>query len=248
MIKHEGRLVGILGTVIFHLLAAIIFMSFQLRSLTIENKEEFTVEFIETEDENEEQAIELPSSSIEKIFQDDEEMLNIAKNLANRPDINIDPDDYIDMVKDELIKDGRLDENNYIDEQKKLNATNGEENLAMEQPEEDVEKPEEPSESQKMAANYQGPTRIYYDLEGRIHTFLPIPIYKCIGAGKVVLLIEVNQKGIVESAKVDEKESTTTDICLTETAVNTALISRFNADVNAPKLQSGRLTYHFVAQ
>ena len=33
MKKYEGRLVGILGTVIIHLIAGIIFMSFQLRSL-----------------------------------------------------------------------------------------------------------------------------------------------------------------------------------------------------------------------
>ena len=34
MKKYEGKLAGILGTVIIHLIAAIIFMSFQLRSLT----------------------------------------------------------------------------------------------------------------------------------------------------------------------------------------------------------------------
>ncbi len=152
------------------------------------------------------------------------------------------------MVKDELIKDGKLGADNYIDEQKRLNEMNGDENLAMEDKKEKTEKENEPSESQKMAANYQGPTRIYYDLAGRTHTYLPIPVYKCEGSGTVVLLIQVNQKGYVEEAKVIEKESTITDICLVETAVNTALISRFNPDINAAKLQQGTLTYQFVAQ
>jgi hypothetical protein len=129
-----------------------------------------------------------------------------------------------------------------------MNEMNGDENLAMEDKTEETEKENEPSESQKMAANYQGPTRIYYDLAGRNHTYLPIPVYKCQGSGTVVLLIQVNQKGLVEEAKVIEKESTITDICLVETAVKTALISRFNADINASKLQQGTLTYQFVAQ
>ena len=99
-----------------------------------------------------------------------------------------------------------------------------------------------------MAANYKGPTRIYYDLMGRIHTSLPIPIYKCQGSGKVVLSIEVNQKGVVEKAVIIANESTTTDPCLAETAVTTALISRFNSDINSPLVQTGTLSYQFVAQ
>jgi hypothetical protein len=58
----------------------------------------------------------------------------------------------------------------------------------------------------------------------------------------------VNQKGIVEEARVIENEGTTTDQCLVETAVSTALISRFNQDLYSPKMQAGTLTYHFVAQ
>lgn len=249
MRKYEGKLVGILGTVIVHLVAAIIFMSFQLRSLSRDISKEFTVEFVQLEEpQTDQKLIQLPASNIERILQGDEEMLNIARNLASRPEEKVDASDYIDMVKDELIKDGKLGTDNYIDEQKKLNEMNGDENLAMEDKTEETEKENEPSESQKLAANYQGPTRIYYDLAGRTHTYLPIPVYKCQGSGTVVLLIQVNPKGYVEEAKIIEKESTITDICLVETAVNTALISRFNADINAPKLQQGTLTYQFVAQ
>lgn len=248
MRKYEGKIVGILGTVIFHLIAAIIFMSFQLRSVMIDKSKEFTVEFASTEEpELKETSIKLPATTVERILQGDEELLNIARNLSNKPDVNVDPSEYIDMVKDELIRDGKLGTDNYIDEQKKKVEENGEEKLAMEEKKEEPLN-EEPTESQKMAANYQGPTRIYYDLKGRNHTYLPVPIYKCEGSGKVTLLIQVNPKGIVEEARVVENESTTSDICLLEAAVGAALISRFNADINSPKLQAGTLTYHFVAQ
>ncbi len=49
----RGKLVGILGTVIIHLIAAIIFMSFQIHSLKIDHSDEFTVEFAPV-DESEE--------------------------------------------------------------------------------------------------------------------------------------------------------------------------------------------------
>ncbi len=249
MRKYEGKLVGILGTISVHLLAAIIFMSFQLRSLNRDISEEFTVEFVQIEQpEAEQQIIQLPVTTIEKILQGDEELLNIARNLASRPDEKVDASDYIDMVKDELIKDGKLGADNYIDEQKRMNEMDGEESLALEEKAKEMEKDNEPTESQKMAANYQGPTRIYYDLSGRTHTYLPIPVYKCQGSGRIVLLIQVNPKGFVEEAKVIEKESTSSDICLVEAAVTTALISRFNADISASKLQQGTLTYQFVAQ
>ena len=113
----------------------------------------------------------------------------------------------------------------------------------------DVQKKDDAEpDSREMASNYQGPTRIYYELIGRHHMYLPIPIYKCQGSGKVVLAILVNQRGIVEEAKIIEAGSTASDPCLVETALKTALISRFNPDIKSPKIQTGTLTYHFVAQ
>ena len=244
----DGKMVGILGTVIIHLIAAIIFMSFQMHELRRDVSKEFTVEFEQiNEPEIKEKLIQLPATRIERILQGDEELLNIARNLANKPDAVINPADYIDMVKEELIRDGKLGPDNYIDEQKRLDELNGDEKLAFEN-KDNEEKTEKPSESQEMAANYKGPTRIYYDLAGRNHVYLPIPIYKCQGSGKVVLSIHVNQKGIVEEALIVPGISSTTDPCLTETAVFTALISRFKPDINAPKIQTGTLTYEFVAQ
>ncbi|MCU0363922.1 MAG: energy transducer TonB [Bacteroidales bacterium] len=249
MKKSESRIAGVLGTLILHLIAAIIFMSFQLRSLNTEKKEEFTIEFIEAEDQNktaEEEKIELPASAIERILQGDAEMLNIARNLASRNPEQIDPAEYQDLVKEELIKSGKLSADNYIDEQKRADAETEPEDLAFENDSRTEE--DQPLKSQEMAANYKGPTRIYYELEGRTHTYLPIPIYKCQGEGKVALRIEVNQKGRVEKVQVLESAGTTKDECLVETATRYAMISRFNADAGAPKVQTGTLTYHFVAQ
>jgi hypothetical protein len=251
MKKFEGKLAGILGTVIVHLIAAIIFMSFQISSLNNEMKDVLQLEFAPedvTTPENKEKLIALPATTVEKILQGDEEMLNIARNLANKGDPKINQADYIDMVKEELIKSGKLGRDNYIDEQKRAAAMKGEEDISIAEKDTAGNKIDKPDKSQEMAANYKGPTRIYYDLAGRTHTYLPIPIYKCQGEGKVLMSIQVNQKGIVEKVQVLENESTTSDPCLVDTAVETALISRFNSDINSPKIQTGTLSYHFVAQ
>ncbi len=248
MKKYEGRVIGIFGTVIFHLIVAIIIMSFQIRSLKTESGDMFEIEFLaEEEPKEEEQLKELPVTTIEKILQGDEEMLNIARNLASKADPRINRDEYIDMVKEELIRNGKLSENNYIDEQKRQ-AEKPDENLAFNDESKVKDDQNKPTESQEMEANYKGPTRIYYDLSGRTHTYLPIPIYKCQGSGKVALSIEVSQKGVVEKAQIIGSESTTDDPCLIEAAVKAAVVSRFNSDLKAPKTQTGTLTYHFVAQ
>jgi hypothetical protein len=249
MRRYEGRLVGILGTLIIHLIAGIIFISLQIRSLHRDISNEFNVEFAPVEEtETKEKLLELPATTVERVLKGDDEMLNIARNLANKSEEKINPADYIDRVKEELIKSGKLGIDNYIDEQKRLNEMNAEEKLSVEKDTVKKNKIEKPAESQEMAASYKGPTRIYYDMAGRNHLYLPIPIYKCQGSGKVVLSIEVNQKGEVEKALIIANESTTSDLCLLETAVNTALISRFNSDINSPKIQTGTLTYQFVAQ
>lgn len=250
MKKYNGKIVGILGTVIIHLVAAIIFMSFQLTGLKTKEKQikKFEIEFAAIEEKKViEKPVEPPPTSVENIFHDDVEMLNIARNLSSRSEVKVDAKDYIDQVKEELIQSGKLGTDNYLDRPGNNQMTEDDQ-FELESQKEKEKQKDAAEESRKMAANYRGPTRIYYDLQGRSHTYLPIPIYKCQGSGKIVLLIKVNQKGIVEDATIIEGESTAKDECLLETATGSALRSRFEPDMNAPVIQKGTLTFIFVAQ
>lgn len=240
------KLVGILGAVIIHLTAGIIFMIVKIGSLDIDKyMREYEIIFLE-ENLPEEFA---PKQSV-GINDDnqavDQEILNIARNLAAKPDFKINPEDYIDRVKEEMIKSGLLGPDNYIDEQKRLKAESSDRGIEVKKDEEDRD--EKMRESNEMAARYSGPTRIYYYLPGRTHVYLPLPIYKCEGGGKIVLAIEVNPKGEVVKAAIIAGESTTSDPCLTEAAIISAYSSRFNPDATASKNQTGTLTYHFVPQ
>ncbi len=250
MKKYNGKIVGILGTVIIHLLAAIIFMSFQITGLKTKKDQikKFEIEFAAIEEKKAaEKPYEPPPTSVENIFHDDVEMLNIARNLSSKSVEKVDAKDYIDQVKEELIQSGKLGTDNYLDRQSGNQMTEDDQ-FELENQKEKENQEDKANESQEMAANYRGPTRIYYDLQGRGHTYLPIPIYKCQGSGKIVLLMEVNQKGIVENASIIEGESTAKDECLMETAIGSALRSRFEPNLNAPRIQKGTLTFIFVAQ
>ena len=255
--KTDGRLAGILGTIIIHLIVGIIIMVFQIKELHVKANVildlELLTEFDNSNNRNEE--FKLPESSVaavERALQGDEELLNIARNLASSatPAV-ISRDDYIDMVKDELIRSGQLGADNYIDQGRRQSSNSNNDGyvpLYSTSPSSARNsEAREPLEREAVAVNYRGATRIEYYLEGRTERYLPVPIYKCQGAGIVMLRIEVNPSGDVVKATVAASESVT-DECLIETAISSALVSKFNSDINAPKIQTGTLAFQFVAQ
>ena len=94
---------------------------------------------------------------------------------------------------------------------------------------------------------YSGPSVLSWSLDGRKASRLPIPAYRCYGAGEVTVIITVNNKGDVVNAKVDETCSSA-DACLRTFAVRAARLSKFSASPSAPARQLGTITYAFVAQ
>jgi len=94
---------------------------------------------------------------------------------------------------------------------------------------------------------YSGPSVLSWSLDGRNASHLPIPAYRCYGAGEVTVIITVNNRGDVVNAKVDDKLSAS-DGCLRTFAVRAARLSKFSASASAPSRQMGTITYAFIAQ
>jgi hypothetical protein len=245
MNRFEITFTAIMATIIIHLTVAVIFMSVKISALQREIAAEIILTFDEEPSDPEmEKALELAKSDQ---FQgiSPEEMVNIIKNIADKP-LDIDPKEYENMVKEEMIKSGLLNEKNFIDQQKMAEESGMDEITAST---EDIkpqltEKKEKPQEQ----GTFRGPTRIFYDLAGRHHVYLPIPIYKCEGAGQITLAIVVDRSGTVLKAEPASRLSSTKDPCLTETAVEHAFKTKFNSDQSAPEKQGGFLTFVFVSQ
>lgn len=94
---------------------------------------------------------------------------------------------------------------------------------------------------------YSGPSVVSYYLEGRKASKLPIPAYRCMGAGEVTVIITADPAGNVIAAKVDETCSSA-DGCLRSFAVRAARMSKFSASSSAPPKQTGNIVYQFIAQ
>ncbi len=94
---------------------------------------------------------------------------------------------------------------------------------------------------------YSGPSVLSFTLEGRKASKLPIPAYRCYGAGDVTVIITVNPQGKVINAKILDDVSST-DQCLRNFAIRAARMSLFSASTTAPAKQTGEIVYRFIAQ
>lgn len=87
---------------------------------------------------------------------------------------------------------------------------------------------------------------ISFDLSGRSAENLRKPEYPGQEEGTVVVQITVDKNGLVTKATPGVRGSTSLAPGLLKAAQNAAMITRFNADPNAPAFQTGTITYRFV--
>lgn len=96
--------------------------------------------------------------------------------------------------------------------------------------------------------SYNGNVTAEYDLPGREARLIHIPGYKCKGGGVVKVNIVVNPAGQVVEAVIDPAASSYIGDCLPTEAVNSAKRSAFFIKSDAPKRQSGSITFRFIPQ
>jgi len=239
----NSHMYGILGTVTVHLILAILFMMLKISSLQSVKEQPIIITF-----EQQSQLREKPiKNNIEKIIPDNKLkkwIHDIPVNEALNKQKDFDINKYIEQVKEEMIKSGELSKNNFIDKWRKQQEEMEkglETNLPLKKEKDTL------LVSEVMASHYSGPTRVKYFLPGRIARKLIIPIYKCEGAGTVVLNITVDRTGRVTGTSVDSEKSSRNS-CMLETALQAAQTSLFDVNMKAPEKQHGTITYYFVAQ
>lgn len=137
----------------------------------------------------------------------------------------------------------KLSEINEVISESKSDRTD---DLAIEKKE--VEKKSKSSlpEATLTTTNNSKSTNSYRLINRKVIEF-PNPVYVCENFGKVVLHIEVNANGRVMTTSVNKNASTTTNLCLIESAIAYAEKARFTKDANKP-LQMGSITYVFPGQ
>ena len=232
---------GLYITVIFHLTVIIVLLLYQIDS-TVRKEESFVLDFSKQE--------EIERRQKEEVFKEDisrklDELIAAAHN-SSAPIRNIATDASRAQLKDDRGTDA---EQLYKDaERLAQDLKNGQKDgIEEEARDETVEMQHQQKPQQKNQKEYSGPSVLSYNLDGRKASHLPIPAYRCYGAGDVTVIITVNNAGQVVRAKVME-EISSTDACLRNFAVRAARLSRFNASSEAPANQTGEIVYRFIAQ
>lgn len=227
---------GLLITAIVHL-AVIIVLLLGGIGYSLQRENSFVLDFTkEEEQEQVEKQEQLHQSALEQlesmIAAQRMEVRNVAVNRSTqlKDDRNTDADQlYRDAERlAQELKDGQ--------------------NRVQDNPEDFVQDPVTPSKPEpRKKETYSGPSVLSWSLDGRKATRLPIPAYRCVGAGQVTVIITVNNQGKVIDAKVDNGSSSG-DGCLRAFATRAARMSLFNASTTAPARQMGTITYAFIAQ
>ena len=232
---------GIYTTVIVHLVVVIVLLIAGL-DWTIRKENSFVLDFSALEEK------ERLQEEIERLQEEAAFKESIAERLQQQLDA-------APPVRGIAVDRGALRDDRGTDaEQLYRDAQRLQEELARgyEVQEDDVVEPapvipDKKEEQKQSEAVYSGPSVVSYYLEGRKASHLPIPAYRCMGAGQVTVLITVDPGGTVIGAKVDESVSAT-DACLRSFAIRAARLSKFSAKADAPAKQIGNIVYEFVAQ
>ena len=228
---------GIYITVIVHLVVLIILMGFKLGTL-VQKEHSFVLDFTKAE------AIEKLQKELE-FKQAVNDRLNelLSSGGSYVANVSVDRSQLKDdRSSDEDARKLYEDAQRLQEELQKGPAT--QENMFVAAPD-PVKKPAEKADHSPV--QYSGPSVLSYELEGRKASHLPIPAYRCMGAGQVKVLIGVDPQGTVQTVKIDDAESSS-DGCLRAFATRAARLSRFSASATAPSRQAGYIVYTFVAQ
>ena len=233
---------GIMGTVIFHLLLAILFLSMEISKVTVHAEMEIVMdapdpEQIQKQEQEEQRKEEIRQKSateeVERMLRSIAVNENVKERQLSR---EAKVQEYVDEIRQELQENG--ENGRYKAKQDKHYKRDSLQHARDRQ--------EQKLDSLK-STFYAGESSVSYNLKDRYARFLPIPVFKCEFGGPVVVDIVVNQKGVVQKASVVEARSKADD-CLWSVAVDAAERSRFNEKPSAPAQQRGTITYHFVKQ
>ena len=240
MVNKEDK-VGLYVTLIVHLSVIIILLLAQIGA-TLQKESSFVLDFtkqeeIERQQKEAEQMLEqiqraqMLKESLEQKIDRQLGELQTVKNIAtNKGALKDDRNTDIDK----LMADAKRLEKELRDH--KISAPNIEDD-------EPVSDGSDTKKGQEKA--YSGASVLSWQLDGRNAVRLPVPAYKCYGAGEVTVIITVDNAGKVIAAAVQGSPG---DKCLINAAITAAKNSRFSAKPDGPGKQTGDITYLFIAQ
>lgn len=244
LIAHQ---VGLLGTIIFHLVVLILVLVTKLNPVKPAND----MVYIELQPIVQ-PALQNPQKLVEDILKKEEPKPDESDKVNRASTVrNVSVNSNLNKLTDKLVDDKFGKANPVYDEARKLEEKMRANRELYKKSLEASRTPEQQSTGQSSSRSssekaYRGASVLAYSLGGRQGVDLPVPAYLCEGGGDVVVDIVVNQKGSVTSASISSQ--TKASECLFAEALKAARRSKFTVKADAPSAQKGTITYRFVAQ
>lgn len=238
---YRENIYGIMGTLIFHIALFSIFLKAEIKTKDKIETEEAVLLDISIPEEKKAES-EFNSERIKKLNATIDQSLRNGQNEGSNQAVNdaAKKDKFFDKEYRQDIQEAQnlvSDVNKQLS--KKITSTK-----KFEMP---VATSEGVDPDSVKNVIYSGKSNIHYSLENRFHLKLPIPVYLARGGGTITIDIQVNRSGNVIKAKA-RPSSNIHDEMLPVYATQAAERTLFNSDSKAPTVQSGTITYKFVAQ
>ena len=234
----SDNLIGIYITMILHLMIFLVMAVNKIRRIS---PNRFVAEIV-VQHVVEEKSEEMSKEEAERIQKELDKMMkdvkipNIAANMAvegsksGRGGENV---SFFSTVNTSTLKEKKDQERQ---QQENRNAKAGVDEV-----------PSDTEEMAKAGQAYRGPSVLSYWLDGRTAIPpIPVPAYKCLNGGDVMVLIDVDKLGYVVNTIVNNATSSK-DECLREAALQAAKEARFSP-ADTPGLQKGNIVYRFISQ
>lgn len=243
-LKQNHR--AILYTIIVHLVVAIILLLLKVEGLKEDRELGVMLDFTEEEtleDKLDKENIEVPQEWLDKVYEAREKASNQAVNLDDRVEEEISTRNYVNELLDEL--------ESQKDPEFLRNREKWEEIISSYV----YEEPPAADTDELLLDDdtpFTGPTTITYEFLGppkdRRSRKLVIPVYRCEGAARLVIDIEVRPDGSVSTANVVSIDTQADPECFIDAAKSAAMASRFFSNSDAPQKHVARVTYQFIPQ
>ena len=231
---------AILATIVLHVLVILSFNLTKIQSEMTVFSDAAILELDFKEPEEIEKMLLPPEQNIDESNQDIKDLMQDIQDIRKKSRTNFSESRINQEIENEVIE-----RNNQSLNEKNKKKESGTNSSIKETPTKENETQDKSAEAEN---SYAGKVTRYCNVQGR-ECYTVAPSYTCKGGGQVQIDIKVDKIGTVKSVKVNTANTTTTNECILNQALDYAKrTTKVSSDLKGEHANSGYIIYNFVSQ
>ncbi|MEN8810839.1 MAG: hypothetical protein ABF264_07285 [Flavobacteriales bacterium] len=238
--RNNITLYAILATIVLHVLVILSFNLTKIQSEMTVFSDAAILELDFKEPEEIEKMLLPPEQNIDESNQDIKDLMQDIQDIRKKSRTNFSESRINQEIENEVIE-----RNNQSLNEKNKKKESGTNSSIKETPTKENETQDKSAEAEN---SYAGKVTRYCNVQGR-ECYTVAPSYTCKGGGQVQIDIKVDKIGSVKSVKVNTANTTTTNECILNQALDYAKrTTKVSSDLKGEHANSGYIIYNFVSQ